>query len=627
MPAIKPTCVRDLKLRVNLVDVISRTVALRKAGSRYKGLCPFHGEKTPSFHVDPDKGFYKCFGCGKAGDAITFVRETEQLSFTEAVETLGKRFGVVIEYEEGSGPTAEERSLRQELFDLHEQATEHFFQVFRGRTETGEFMRNYWGTSRRFTTAIADEFRIGAAEPNDGGLAAALLRKRYSEDAIRQCGLFFVREGVPLALGSLRPRFRGRLMIPIRDHQGRVVAFTARQTQLTPDDDPAKEAKYVNSPETPIFTKGNLLFNLDRAREAAGKENQPFILVEGQLDAIRCWSVGLKSAVAPQGTSITDGQLALLRRYQTRVECLFDGDSAGQKAALRLIPLALRAGLEVRILGANDPAGKVDPDLLLLEKGPEGYEQLRSHALSAIGFACHSLLPHVESASPEEKTRVATELQRIIGAAESEVARSQFLAEAAAHLRIPLAALQKDFARTNERLQVQENARAAVRPAANDAPVRPTAPPDTRTIAAEQDLLLLLLHWERFGKVLATAFPHEWIDLSHPAGALLNRFLAEFEQDNWPGRDHLDMLLESAEEKALVASLAFDTPELDDPAKALQEGLLRLRSRALEPQLRKIDLDLANLPADSTLDAISLLKRRSELQRQLRTPIVLAPVD
>lgn len=627
MPAIKPTCVRDLKLRVNVVDVISRVVTLRKAGARYKGLCPFHGEKTPSFHVDPDKGFYKCFGCGKAGDAITFVRETEQLSFTEAVEALGKRFGVVIEYEEGSGPTAEERSLRQELFDLHEQAADYYFQVFRGRSEAGEFMRKYWVQSRRFSEAIADEFRIGAAEASDGGLGAALLRKRYSEEALRQSGLFFIREGVPLGLGALRPRFRGRLMIPIRDHQGRIVAFTARQTELTPDDDPAKEAKYVNSPETPIFTKGNLLFNLDRARESAGKDNQPFILVEGQLDAIRCWSVGLKSAVAPQGTSITDGQLALLRRYQTRLECLFDGDSAGQKAALRLIPLALRAGLEVRILGANEPTGKVDPDLLLLEKGPDAYEQLRSRALSAIGFACRSLLPHVDTATPEEKTRTAAELQRIISAAESEVARSQFLAEAASHLRLPLAALQKDFDRASERIRAQEGARLAARAPAGDVPPTRAAPPDTRSIAPEQDLLLLLLHWERFGKALASAFPHQWIDLSHPAGALLNRFLAEFEQDNWPGRDHLDMLLESAEEKALVASLAFDTPELDDPAKALQEGLLRLRARALEPELRKIDLDLANLRADSTLDAISLLKRRSELQRQLRTPIVLAAVD
>jgi len=626
MPAIKPTCVRDLKLRVNLVDVVSRAVALRKAGSRFKGLCPFHGEKTPSFHVDPDKGFYKCFGCGKAGDAISFVRETEQLSFTEAVETLGKRFGVVIEYEEGAGPTAEQRSLRQELFDLHEQAAEHFFQVFRGRSATAEFMRNYWVQSRRFSEAIADEFRIGAAEPSDNSLGTALLRKRFSEDAIRQSGLFFVREGAPLTIGSLKPRFRGRLMIPIRDHQGRVVAFTARQTQLTPDDDPAKEAKYVNSPETPIFTKGNLLFNLDRAREPAGKENQPFILVEGQLDAIRCWSVGLKSAVAPQGTSITDAQLALLRRYQTRLECLFDGDAAGQKAALRLIPLALRAGLEVRILGAQEPSGKVDPDLLLLEQGTQGYEALRTRALSAIGFACRSVLPDAEHASPEEKTRAAEELQRVISSAESEVARSQFLAEAASHLRLPLAALQKDFLRTAERLRAQEGARAAARSPEPKARSNPSKAPDTRSIAPEQDLLLLLLHWETFGKALAASFPHQWIDLSHPAGALLNRFLAEFEQDNWPGRDHLDSLLESADQKALVASLAFDPPELDDPAKALQEGLMRLRSRALETELRKIDLDLANLRADSTLDAISLLKRRSELQRQLRTPVVLASV-
>jgi DNA primase len=354
MPAIKPTCVRDLKLRVNIVDVISRVVTLRKAGARFKGLCPFHTEKTPSFNVDADKGFFKCFGCGKAGDAIAFVRETEQLSFTEAIETLGKRFGVVIEYEEGSGPTKEERSLRQELFDLHEQAVEHYTQVFRAKSATGDYMRRYWTEARRFTAELAEEFRIGAAEPDDTGLAAALMKRRFSEDALRQSGLFFVREHSALTLNSLRPRFRGRLMIPIRDHQGRVVAFTARQTTLTPEDDPAREAKYVNSPETPIFTKGHLLFNLDRAREVAGKENQPFVLVEGQLDALRCWSVGLKTAIAPQGTAITDAQLLLLRRYQTRVECFFDGDSAGQKAALRFLPLALKAGLEVRFLGAVD---------------------------------------------------------------------------------------------------------------------------------------------------------------------------------------------------------------------------------------------------------------------------------
>ena len=318
MPMIKPTCIRDLRSRVNIVDVVSRVATLKKAGSRFKGLCPFHNEKSPSFHVNPDMGVYKCFGCGKSGDIITFVRETEGLNFNEAIEALGQRFAVPIEYEDGAGPTREERSLRQELFDLHEVAAEHYHQLFKANGPAGDWMRAYWRDKRRFALELADEFKIGVAEPADNSLGAVLLKRKFSEEALRQCGLFFLREGSILSLGSLKPRFRGRLLIPIRDHQGRVVAFTARQTDLTPADDPAREAKYVNSPETPIFTKGNLLFNLDRARTQVG-EGKPFVMVEGQLDALRAWSVGLKTAIAPQGTSITDGQLVLLRRYHTQV--------------------------------------------------------------------------------------------------------------------------------------------------------------------------------------------------------------------------------------------------------------------------------------------------------------------
>src|SRR5688572_11062941 len=194
MPVIKPTCLRDIKLRANLADVVSRMVTLRKAGgSRLKGLCPFHNEKTPSFHVDSDKGFYKCFGCGKAGDAITFVRDTEQLNFSEAVEALGKRFGVVIECEEGSGgPSREERSLRQEIFDLHDVAAEHFYQAFKAKDDTGDFFRSYWLEKRRFGMEVADEFKIGAVDAHGSGLGAALLRRKFSEEALRRCGLFFI---------------------------------------------------------------------------------------------------------------------------------------------------------------------------------------------------------------------------------------------------------------------------------------------------------------------------------------------------------------------------------------------------------------------------------------------------
>jgi DNA primase len=377
MPAIKSACLRDLKTRVNLLEVVSRVITVRKVGARFRGLCPFHQEKTPSFYVNPDNGFYKCFGCGKAGDAITFVRETEGLTFIEAVETLAKRFGVPLEYEAGAGPSQEERSLRQELFDLHELAAEHFHQVFRGAGATGEFMRAYWTGKRRFPLELADEFKIGATDERGSGLADVLIKRKFSEDALRQCGLFFApREDGPLMLGSLRHRFRGRLMIPIRDHQGRVTAFTARQTELTPADDPAHEAKYVNSPETPIFTKGNILFNLDRARANVG-EGRPFIMVEGQLDALRCWHVGLTTTVAPQGTAITDTQLGLLRRYHPQIECFLDGDSAGQKAATRLLPLALRAGLEVKFLVLQPGE---DPDSVFRDRSLAAYEEIRARA-------------------------------------------------------------------------------------------------------------------------------------------------------------------------------------------------------------------------------------------------------
>ena len=607
-------------MRVNLADVISRVVTLRKAGgARLKGLCPFHNEKTPSFNVDPEKGYYKCFGCGKAGDAIEFVRETEQLNFTEAVEALGNRFNIVIEYEEGSGgPSREERSLRQEIFDLHDVAAEHFHQAFKARESAGDFMRAYWTDQRKFSLELADEFKIGVADANGSALGAAMLKRKFSEEALRRCGLFFIYDNAELTLGALRPRFRGRLMIPIRDHQGRVVAFTARQTQLTPPDDPAKEAKYVNSPETPIFTKGNLLFNLDRARAGVG-EGKPFVVVEGQLDAMRCWSVGLKTAIAPQGTSITEGQLVLLRRYHPEVECFFDSDSAGQKAALRFLPMALKAGLEVRFLTLAG-SEKVDPDLLFLERGLPAYQEVKSTALSAMAFACRAVLPDPPSASAEQKARAANSLYELIAAAETEVARSEFLNQAAAHLRLSSAAFEKDFRAFTSRQARQASARPANATAESAAP----KPPPSTSHSSERDLLMLCLHFETLGKPLSSSLPHEWIDASQPAGLLLNQFLAEFEHDTWPGRDHLDALLETPEQRTLVATLMFEAPVLDDPVKVANEGLRQLRARALEPRLRQIELALANTHADSNSDPISLLKARSEIQRQLRQPLGLS---
>lgn len=622
VPVIKASSLRDLKNRVNIHDVVMRVVALKKAGSgRFKGLCPFHSEKTPSFNVSADKGFYKCFGCGKAGDVINFVMETEGLQFTEAVEAIAQRAGITLEYEEGSGgPSKETRSLRQEIFDIHDLAADYYRQAFLAPTPHGEFIRDYWVRNRKFTLELADDFKIGFAPPEDNGLAAALLKRKFSEDALRQCGLFFTREGAVLTMGALRPRFRGRLMIPIRDHQGRVVAFTARQLELTPADDPAREAKYVNSPETPIFTKSNLLFNLDRARAHAG-DGHPFVLVEGQLDALRCWSVGLKTAIAPQGTSITEGQLMLLRRYHSSVECFFDSDSAGQKAALRFLPMALKAGLEVRFLMLAG-AEKLDPDLLFLEKGLAAYEELKRGSLAAMDFACRSLLPGAATASAEQKSRTATALFEIIAQTDSDVTRTSFLSEIAGHLRVAPGALERDLRAFMER---QRGSRFA-NPNAQPAPAAPVAD-DAHGKASEAHLLFLCLHHEALLRALATQLPHEWIDTSHPAGSLLDRILAEVAHNGWTGREQLDQLLETEEEKTMVASLLFEVAADDDLAKIASEGIRSLQRRFLEPRRRQIELELASKGTDIDSDALSLIKQLKEIERQLRNPPKLSLVS
>lgn len=623
MPVIKASSLRDLKLRVNIHDVVARTVALRKAGgNRFKGLCPFHSEKTPSFHVTTDKGFYKCFGCGKAGDILSFVMETEGLQFTEAAETLAKRFGVELEYEAGSGgPTREERSLRQEIFDLHDVAADFYRQAFLANNPHGAWIRDYWTKNRKFTPELADEFKIGFAPVEDRALAESLIKRRFSDESLRQCGLFFVRDGVPVTSATMRPRFRGRLMIPIRDHQGRVVAFTARQLELTPKDDASHEAKYVNSPETPIFTKSNLLFNLDRARTAVG-DGHPFVMVEGQLDAMRCWSVGLKTAVAPQGTSITEGQLLLMRRYHSQVECFFDSDTAGQKAALRFLPLALKAGLEARFLMLAG-ASKLDPDLLFLERGLAAYEEVRKSSLGAMEFAVRSLLPDVSAAGAEQKARVAQELFAIIAQAESEVARAGFVSEVAQLLRLPTAALERDLRAFVARQagQARYAAPAAQNENGNGDSASPAKPsPDSAAKPTEEHLLYLCLHHEPLLLGLSQQLPHDWIDTETLAGRLLDRVLAEAQHNGWPGREALDQLLETEEEKTLAATLLFEGPGDEDLVKFANEGLRALHRRFLEPRLRQIELEIASQGTNGDAHLFALLKQRADIIRQLQNP-------
>jgi DNA primase len=286
--------------------------------------------------------------------------------------------------------------------------------------------------------------------------------------------------------------------------------------------------------------------------------------------------------------------------------------------------MAVKAGLEVRFLTVAG-AGKLDPDLLFLEQGLAAYEPLRRGAESAMAFACRAALPQPVGASAEQKARAAQSVFEVVAAAESAVARAEFLQETATHLRLPGPAVEQDFAAFAARIRRQTEVRTAAQPQPLPAASPVAKPVETSAHTPEHHLLILCLHFEDLGKPLSHALPHEWIDTRHMAGAMLNRFLGEFEQDAWPGRDNLDTLLESPEERTLVAGLLFEAPRVDDPFKVAQEGLRQLRARHLEPRLRQIELALATSGSDSDSDPISLLKERSELQRQLRLPVVLAP--
>ncbi|MFP6900029.1 MAG: DNA primase, partial [Opitutales bacterium] len=341
MARIKDTYITDLKARVPILDVVSTHVKLKRSGKSWVGLSPFSQEKTPSFYVHPDKDMFHCFSTSTGGDAIRFVQLVENLTFIEALETLAHRFNFPVQYEHGSSSEARQSdTMRSILFALHEEAATWYREHFLAQDRDGEYIRDYWTNQRNFSLDAAEDFKVGFA-PAKGGLRKLLDQKEYSRKAMEESGLF---------IAGGRERFRGRLMIPIRETQGRIAAFTARQLEITPTDDPAHKAKYVNSPDTPIFRKGNLLFNLDKARVQL-KEHKSFLLVEGQLDVMRCWEVGAKTAVAPQGTAFTEMQASLLARHQAEsLEVLLDGDTAGRSAALRILPKLLEAGLETTFL-------------------------------------------------------------------------------------------------------------------------------------------------------------------------------------------------------------------------------------------------------------------------------------
>lgn len=589
-----------------MVDVVSPYVQLKRAGRSWKGLSPFTQEKTPSFYVHPDRGFYKCFSTGEGGDCFTFVMKQENLEFVEAVEFLAKKFNITLEYEAG-GPSREEVSLRKQIFELHELATTWFH---RQLLESGEAepVRAYWQAQRGFTLDTAKEVKIGYAPAARDAFGLFCKERNISTAAMHQSGLFFARDG-ERDHAYFKSRFRGRLMIPIRDVQGRVVAFTARQLPQTPEDDPAREAKYVNSPETPIFHKGRILFGMDHARTHL-KDGGSFLLVEGQLDAIRCWSVGLHTAVAPQGTAITDDQLHLLRRYEPRsVECLLDGDSAGRKAALRALPLAFKAGLEFRFLLLPE---KADPDDLLREHGADALEPLRAQSKSGIELAIADSLPEGRAPTTHEKTTALRTIFELLHHVPSEVAREDYLQIAARLLGVDPQAALRDF-------QKAPAPRPAFKTEGEAAPA-PKAARDPLLTQAAWELLWLVLHHPEYADKLSEIIDYEWINTDSTTGRLLTRLFAELREGLIESAEQIDHIIDSVEERQLLADIHSRELRVEEPLKQIEFCLERLRRKHVETKIQALRQTSMNSEPDKQ---IQLLREQKTLQNDLKTPLKL----
>jgi DNA primase len=608
MPRVAQRSIEALKHQVNLVDVVSPYVQLKRAGKSWKGLSPFTQEKTPSFYVHPDRGFYKCFSSGEGGDLFSFVMKQENLEFIEAVEYIAKKFNITLEYEEG-GPSREEVSLRKQIFELHELATTWFHQQFLESPEAAP-VRDYWQQQRGFEMDTAKEVKIGYAPAARNALALYCKQRGVSTAAMHQSGLFFARENESNH-EYFKSRFRGRLMVPIRDVQARVVAFTARQLEQTPEDDPSREAKYVNSPETPIFHKGRILFGMDHARTHL-KEGGSFLLVEGQLDAIRCWSVGLHTAVAPQGTAITDEQLHLMRRYEpASVECLLDGDSAGRKAALRALPLAFKAGLEFRFLLLPE---KADPDDLLRQHGAAALESLRSTSRGAIELAIADSLPEGRPPTTHEKTTALRNVFELLQHVPSEVAREDYIGIAARLVNVdPMAAL-RDF----KKAAMPKTTPGRPRDAEPTSP----SPRDPLLTQATWELLWLVSHFPEYGSPLSETIDYEWINTSSPAGRLLARILAEIREGLIEDATKIENLIETVEDRQLLAEIHTRELHVEDPKMQIEVCLQTLYRNYLNARKKLLEQRITNADPSSQ-EQLALMREVSTIRKTLAKPLQL----
>jgi len=582
----------DLRNQADIVRVIGDYVTLKKKGQNYWACCPFHGEKSPSFSVSPAKGFFKCFGCGKAGTVFQFVMEIEGSNFPEAVKTIAEKCGVALPVmaNDDDAKYAEERDKqRDELRQLNIWATE----FFESNLESGEgqIALDYLA-KRGISDDSRRQFRLGYA-PNSWDALSGFLQKRgASKFQIERSGLVSLKDS-----GSgFYDKFRGRLMFPILDAQGKIVAFGGR---ILGDGEP----KYLNSPETVLYTKGQHLFGLNYSRDAIRRQGF-VILVEGYLDFLIPYQHGVRNLVASLGTALTDNQVRLLGRYARKIIVNFDPDSAGVNATKRSLELLLTEGFKVNVLTLPD---NLDPDEFIRERGVEGYGKALKNSQSFMDYIVEQAIRSHDQASPAGKVETLNEILPYLKLVKDRVEMTEQVERIADRLKLDSKVVREEFRRAVETRadRVSETAVAA------QMAVKP----------AEKTLLAALLNHANVRRRMMRQLTEA--DFKQLRTAPIWKLLFDFEQQGFEPSyaAFSEQIYDAALVNDLLPELLIEVEEKAEEAyqREAEESLLSLRSSRLAEQQAVLQTEINQAQRAGNAEQVNeLLLLKFELAKQER---------
>jgi DNA primase len=574
-----------VKQQADIVRVIGEYVRLKKSGQNFTGLCPFHAEKSPSFAVHPTKQIYHCFGCQVGGDVFKFVMEMEKCPFPEAIRIVAEKCGIAIPAPRDHSP--EERQQHQQrnaILEMHRVA-QSFFTRQLETTPEGRVARAYL-EDRGLTSEIIEQFGIGYA-PSGGDALVRLLRPKYRDERVLAVSGLISRD----QSGRFFDRFRRRITFPIANEGGKIVAFGCRALG---DDQP----KYLNSPETPIYSKSNVLYHLDRAKEALRRQDFA-VLVEGYMDAIAVARAGISNVVASCGTSLAEPQIKLLSRFTKRVIVNYDPDSAGQIATERSVALLLEQDFEVRVL-ALPPVGdkKADPDLFIREKGAESYKKLLREAPPYIDYLI-ARARQMDISSGEGKLRAVNFLLPYVQKIPNRLLRSEWATRIAQQLRLDEPVL-----------------RAALSKAAIERRSELKAQPESlgrSTKPVERRLIRMLSEAEDFRVELAQRLQQERLYEGMEAERIIAALIAASLASPPMATSDIAGTLDDRDRRLLFEVL-FEEEEIATWEEA-ESCLAALQRRQVERAVAQVQRDIESQPPGANLRA--LLERKQELMRRL----------